>query len=231
MKPSRILYSLIAAAAILTGATSCNSSNDGDFTQTYSDMFTISSYTDQGMTLSYQTTAFGSSITALSPSFKFNPEQAPVGSRVMIDYRLPEGVEYGTPNANITIATAQKAYIDTLKVAPIKDYPGWDSKIVSSCYVWLTWPYLNTQTTSDFDPQKPVLNILVDEGSIDGSGSAEAYLIIPQTQGYNTQRGTIYTCTSLQQLRMSYPSLRSISLHIPGGNKIEKISLYPEAQS
>lgn len=230
MKPGRILYSLIAAAAILTSATSCNSSNDDDFTQTYSDMFTISSYSDQGMTLSYQTTAFGSSISALS-NYKFDSEQAPVGSRVMIVYSLPEGVEYGTPNANITIASAQKAYIDTLKIASIKDYPAWDNNMVSSCYVWLTWPYLNTQTTSDFNPQNPSLNILVDEGSIDESGSAEAYIIIPQIQSYNTQRGTIYTCTSLQQLRMSYPSLRSISLHIPGGNKIEKISLYPEAQS
>lgn len=231
MKPSRILYSLIAAAAILTGATSCNSNGDDNFTQTYTDMFTVASYAGNGMTLTYQTKPFGSPVTALSPDFKFNAEQAPVGTRVMLAYRLPEGVEYGTANANITIASAQKAYIDTLKIAPIKDYPAWDNQIVSACYAWVTWPYLNTQTTSDFNPQKPTLNILVDEGSVEGSTAGEAYLIVPPAQSYNTQRGTIYTSTNLQELRMRYPSLRSLNLHVPGGNKIEKIPLYPEAQT
>lgn len=158
---------LLAAAAMMTGFTACNSSTEDTTTYQplYTTIATIERTGSSGTT--FITREKDDSPEIIYTTTQTLKEEAKVGMRVGLQYYLPDGAtQWQSGPITFTYVGECRGKGGELPIAKAEDASNWYSDMIQDAVIWRTGKYLNAMVLVYNSIEPRVLNMTVDQETL-----------------------------------------------------------------
>ncbi len=207
---SLISAGIIAAASI--GFSSCNSSNSsGPTSPVYTDIVTVTQFTDNSSVFTFQQLDDSPLIT-LRSSNGLNAETVKIGDRMLLSYQTDGAPRYQNADINIVGAALTYGKGGDFEKATAESTGNFISTKVYNAEGWRSGIYLNFGFTYSTDRAPKTCKIVVDEATIDDEYPQLYFIFEPEPLSASSQPMVYYMSYTFADL-FNRPTCRGVKLN------------------